>query len=84
MSDVGHNSAGDPLRLLIERIERLEEEKKGVAEDIKDVYTEAKARGYVPKIIREIVRIRKMSKNDRSEHFAILDTYASAIGLDLL
>lgn len=84
MSDVGHNSAGDPLRLLIERIERLEEEKKGVAEDIKDVYTEAKARGYVPKIIREIVRIRKMSKDDRSEHFAILDTYASAIGLDLL
>lgn len=84
MSDVGHNSAGDPLRLLIERIERLEEEKKGVAEDIKDVYTEAKARGYVPKIIREIIRIRKMSKDDRDEHFAILDTYASAIGLDLL
>ena len=84
MSDVGHNSAGDPLRLLIERIERLEEEKKGVAEDIKDVYTEAKARGDVPKIIREIVRIRKMSKDDRDEHFAILDTYASAIGLDLL
>ena len=84
MSDVGHNSAGDPLRLLIERIERLEEEKKGVAEDIKDVYSEAKARGYVPKIIREIIRIRKMSKDDRNEHFAILDTYASAIGLDLL
>jgi uncharacterized protein (UPF0335 family) len=84
VSDVGHNSAGDPLRLLIERIERLEEEKKGVAEDIKDVYTEAKARGYVPKIIREIIRIRKMSKDDRDEHFAILDTYASAIGLDLL
>lgn len=84
MSDVGHNSAGDPLRLLIERIERLEEEKKGVAEDIRDVYSEAKARGYVPKIIREIIRIRKMSKDDRNEHFAILDTYASAIGLDLL
>ena len=84
MSDVGHNTAGDPLRLLIERIERLEEEKKGVAEDIKDVYSEAKARGYVPKIIREIIRIRKMSKDDRNEHFAILDTYASAIGLDLL
>ena len=84
MSDVGHNSAGDPLRLLIERIERLEEEKKGVAEDIRDVYSEAKARGYVPKIIREIIRIRKMSKDARNEHFAILDTYASAIGLDLL
>lgn len=84
MSEVGHNSAGEQLKLLVERIERLEEEKKGIAEDIKDIYTEAKARGYVPKILREIVRIRKMSKEDRDEHFAILDTYASAIGLDLL
>ena len=84
MSDVGHNSAGEQLKLLVERIERLEEEKKGIAEDIKDIYIEAKARGYVPKILREIVRIRKMSKEDRDEHFAILDTYASAIGLDLL
>jgi len=84
VSDVGHNSAGEQLKLLVERIERLEEEKKGIAEDIKDIYIEAKARGYVPKILREIVRIRKMSKEDRDEHFAILDTYASAIGLDLL
>lgn len=85
MSEVGHNSvAADELRLLIERIERLEEEKKGVAEDIKDIYIEAKARGYVPKILREIVRIRKLSKDDRDEHYAILTTYASAIGLDLL
>ena len=84
MSEAGHNSAGEELRLLIERIERMEEEKKGVADDIKDIYIEAKSRGYVPKIIREIVRIRKMSKDDRNEHFSILDTYASAIGLDLL
>lgn len=85
MSEIGHNRVpADELRLLIERIERMEEEKKGIAEDIRDIYTEAKARGYVPKIIREIVRIRKMSKDDRDEHFAILDTYASAIGLDLL
>jgi uncharacterized protein (UPF0335 family) len=84
VSGVGHNSAGDQLKLLVERIEALEEEKKGLAEDIRDIYTEAKARGYVPKILREIVRIRKMSKEDRDEHFAILDTYASAIGLDLL
>ena len=84
MSDVGHNSAGDPLRLLIERIERLEEEKKGVAGDIKDIYTEAKARGYDGKILREIVRIRKMAKDDRDEHFAVLSTYAKAIGMDLL
>lgn len=84
MSEAGHNSAGEELRLLIERIERMEEEKKGVADDIKDIYIEAKSRGYVPKIIREIVRIRKMSKDDRNEHFLILDTYAAAIGLDLL
>lgn len=84
MSEVGHNSAGEQLKLLVERIEALEQEKKGIAEDIKDIYIEAKARGYVPKILREIVRIRKMSKEDRDEHFSILDTYASAIGLDLL
>lgn len=85
MSSAGHNSvAADELRLLIERIERMEEEKKGVADDIKDIYIEAKARGYVPKVIREIVRIRKMTKDDRNEHFSILETYASAIGLDLL
>jgi uncharacterized protein (UPF0335 family) len=76
--------AADELRLLIERIERLEEEKKGIADDVKDIYIEAKARGYVPKILREIVRIRKMSGDDRDEHFSILQVYASAIGLDLL
>lgn len=85
MSEAGHNSvAADELRLLIERIERLEEEKKGIADDVKDIYIEAKARGYVPKILREIVRIRKMSGDDRDEHFSILQVYASAIGLDLL
>jgi uncharacterized protein (UPF0335 family) len=76
--------AADELRLLIERIERLEEEKKGIADDVKDIYIEAKARGYVPKILREIVRIRKMTGDDRDEHFSILQVYASAIGLDLL
>lgn len=85
MSEAGHNSvAADELRLLIERIERLEEEKKGIADDVKDIYIEAKARGYVPKILREIVRIRKMTGDDRDEHFSILQVYASAIGLDLL
>jgi len=85
VSEAGHNSvAADELRLLIERIERLEEEKKGIADDVKDIYIEAKARGYVPKILREIVRIRKMSGDDRDEHFSILQVYASAIGLDLL
>jgi len=85
VSEAGHNSvAADELRLLIERIERLEEEKKGIADDVKDIYIEAKARGYVPKILREIVRIRKMTGDDRDEHFSILQVYASAIGLDLL
>ena len=84
MSEEGHNSAGEQLRLLVERIERLEEEKKGVADDIKDIYTEAKARGFDGKILREIVRLRKMAQDDRDEHFAVLSTYAKAIGMDLL
>jgi uncharacterized protein (UPF0335 family) len=84
VSEEGHNSAGEQLRLLIERIETLEAEKKGIADDIKDIYTEAKARGYDGKILREIVRLRKMEPNSRAEHFALLDTYAKAIGIDLL
>jgi len=84
VSEEGHNSAGEQLRLLIERIETLEEEKRGVADDIKDIYTEAKARGYDAKILREVVRLRKMAKDDRNEHFALLETYAKAIGMDLL
>lgn len=83
MTDVGHNStAGDDrLRLLIERIERLEEEKKGIADDIRDVYAEAKAVGYDPKIMRQIVRLRKMKPDDRAEMEAILDTYKAALGM---
>lgn len=84
MSEEGHNSAGEQLRLLIERIETLEGEKRGIADDIKDIYTEAKARGYDAKILREVVRLRKMANDDRNEHFALLDTYAKAIGMDLL
>ena len=84
MSDAGHNSADDRLRLLIERIERLEEEKTGIADDIRDVYMEAKAVGYDPKIMRQIVRLRKMKPDDRAEMEMILDTYKKAVGLDLL
>jgi uncharacterized protein (UPF0335 family) len=73
--------AADELRLLIERIERLEEEKKGIADDVKDVYSEAKARGYDSKIMRQIVRLRKMETHDRQEMQAILDTYKAALGL---
>lgn len=71
----------DRLRLLIERIERLEEEKKGISDDIGDVYLEAKATGYDVKIIRQIVRLRKMKPDDRREMEAVLDTYKAALGL---
>ena len=75
------NSTDDRLRLLIERIERLEEEKKGIADDILDVYMEAKAVGYDPKIMRQIVRLRKMKPDDRSEQDMLLETYKTALGM---
>jgi uncharacterized protein (UPF0335 family) len=84
VSDAGHNSADDRLRLLIERIERLETEKQDIADDIKDVYLEAKAVGYDPKIMREIVKLRKMKPDDRAEREMVLETYKKALGLDLL
>jgi uncharacterized protein (UPF0335 family) len=71
----------DRLRLLIERIERLEEEKKGIADDIRDVYAEAKAVGYDAKIMRQIVRLRKMKPDDRSEQDMLLETYKAALGM---
>jgi uncharacterized protein (UPF0335 family) len=73
--------AADELRLLIERIERLEEEKKAMADDIRDVYAEAKARGYDGKAMRAVVRLRKMETHARQEAEAILDTYKAALGL---
>ena len=73
--------AADELRLLIERIERLEEEKKAMADDIRDVYAEAKARGYDAKAMRQVVRLRKMETHVRQEEEAILDTYKAALGL---
>ena len=71
----------DRLRLLIERIERLEEEKKGIADDIRDVYAEAKAVGYDAKIMRQIVRLRKMEAHARQEADMLLDTYRAALGI---
>jgi len=79
MSD---NVAADQLRLFIERIERLEEEKKGIADDVKDVYLEAKAQGYDTKTMRAIIRLRKMEKNARQEADALLETYRAALGID--
>ena len=78
MSDI---IQADQLRLFIERIERLEEEKKGIADDIRDVYSESTGQGYDTKIMRTIVRLRRMEKNDRDEMDALLDTYRVALGL---
>ena len=80
MSDDAQPS-DDRLRLLIERIERLEEEKKGIADDIRDVYSEGKAVGYDVKIMRQIVRLRKMQPNDRQEMEMLIETYKAALGI---
>src|SRR5205085_3248255 len=73
--------AADQLRLFIERIERLEEEKKGTADDIRDVYAEAKANGYDAKTMRAIVRLRKLESHTRQEQDGLLFTYRTALGL---
>ena len=73
--------AADELRLLIERAERLEEEKKGIADDIADVMAEAKGRGYDPKAIRKILAIRKKKKEEYQEEEAILEVYLQALGM---
>ncbi len=75
------NVAADQLRLFIERIERLEEEKKGIADDVRDVYSEAKANGYDTKTMRAIVRLRRMESHVRQEADALLETYRTALGL---
>lgn len=69
------------LHSFIERIERLEEEKKALAEDLKEVYAEAKAQGYDVKTMRQIVRLRKMDADDRAEAEALLETYKNALGM---
>ena len=77
----GHNSANEQLKRFVERVERLEEEKKGISDDIKDVYLEVKGEGYDAKIVRQIVRLRKMEKDARDEADALLETYRAALGL---
>lgn len=84
MADVGHNAADDRLRLLIERVERLNEDKQGIADDIKDVFMEAKAVGYDPKIMREIIKLRAMKPDDRAERDMLIETYRNALGLSFL
>jgi uncharacterized protein (UPF0335 family) len=73
--------ANDSLRLFIERAERLIEEKKGMQDDIRDVFAEAKSAGYDPRIMRECIRLRKMEKNARDERQALLETYGEQLGL---
>jgi uncharacterized protein (UPF0335 family) len=73
--------SADELRLLIERIETLEGEKQGIADDVKDTYSEAKSRGYDTKIMRQIVRLRKMEAHARQEADLLLDTYRAALGI---
>ncbi len=71
--------AGDRLRSFVERIERLEEEIKGLNDDKKDIYNEAKGEGFDVKILREVVRLRKQDKNERDERDSLLDVYLHAI-----
>lgn len=73
--------ARDQLRSLIERIERLEEEKQTIADDIKNVYGEAKANGFDQKILKKVIAIRKQDRSDRMEEEAILDAYLTALGM---
>jgi uncharacterized protein (UPF0335 family) len=80
-NDVG-GIAADRLRSFIERIERLEEEKKGIQDDIKDVYTEAKGTGFDPGIIRQVVRLRKKAKEERQEEEELLELYKAALGME--
>jgi uncharacterized protein (UPF0335 family) len=75
--------AQDQLRAFVERIERLEEEKKAIADDIKEIYAEAKGNGFDTKVLRQVIRIRKQDRNERLEQEAILELYMAALGMSL-
>lgn len=81
MADV-QGVSGERLKQYIERIERLEEEKAGISDDVKDVYAEAKSAGFDSKIMKMIVRLRKMASEKRREEEDLLEVYKSAIGLE--
>ncbi|MDF2095964.1 MULTISPECIES: DUF2312 domain-containing protein [Aquibaculum] len=80
-NDVG-GVAGDRLRSFVERVERLEEEKKTLQEDIKEIYAEAKSSGFDVKILRQIIRIRKQDKEERQEQEELLELYKAALGME--
>ena len=71
----------DHLKAFVERIEKLEEEKKAISDDIRDVFAEAKGTGFDVKALRTVIRMRKQDKDERKEHEAILDTYLAALGM---
>ena len=73
--------AADRLRSFIERIERMEEEKKAIADDIKEIYAEAKGNGFDTKVLRQIIRIRKQDASERMEQEALLELYMAALGM---
>jgi uncharacterized protein (UPF0335 family) len=73
--------AKDHLKAFVERIERLEEEKKTIADDIRDVYAESKANGFDTKVLRQVVKLRKQDANERNEQQAVLETYMHALGM---
>ena len=73
--------AQDQLRAFIERIERMEEEKQAIADDIKEIYAEAKGNGFDTKVLRQIVRIRKQDASERMEQEALLELYMAALGM---
>lgn len=77
----GGTVAREQLKSIIERIERLEEEKKSLGDDIKEVYTEAKANGFDTKTLRAIVRLRKLDSSERQEQEALIDLYMQALGM---
>lgn len=80
--DAIHGVAAEQLRSIIERIERLEEEKRGLADDIKDVFAEAKANGYDTKALRKLIALRRKRVEERQEEEAILQTYMAALGME--
>ncbi|MCQ0987520.1 DUF2312 domain-containing protein [Jiella marina] len=80
MSDV-NGIAQDQLRSFVDRIERLEEEKKTISDDIKDVYAEAKGNGFDTKVLRKVISLRKQDQNERQEQESILDLYLQALGM---
>ena len=79
--EVTGSIAAQELRLFVERVERLEEEKKGIADDIKEVMSEMKGRGYDTRIVRKVVAIRKKKKGEHEEEAMLLDTYLAALGM---